>query len=141
MKTYGSPLKALVNWKMGNIAPIFQKGGKEDPGNYQPIGLTSAWEDHRNDPPGSYAKAHGDRELIRDSQPGFTESKSCPTNLVTFYDGVTTSVEKGRATDVVYLDFNKVFDMVPQNVILSKLERYEFDGWTVQWMRNWLDGP
>ena len=48
---------------------------------------------------------------IRPSQHGFTNSRSCLTNLISFYDKVTRLVDE--AVNVVYLDFSKAFDTPP----------------------------
>lgn len=48
------------------------------------------------------------------------------------------SVDKGRAIDI-YLDFFKTVDMVPK-ILPVKWDLYGFDGLTVTWMRNSLDG-
>ena len=118
------------DWKKVNIKLIFKKGRKD--GNYQPVSATSV--------PGmimdqilleAIVRHMEDKTVIWENPHGFTNGDSYLTNLVVSDDGLTAPADKGRATDVIYLDFSKGFDMIPYSFTLSKLERYGFDGCTV----------
>jgi len=129
------------DWRKANVTPVFKKGKKEDLGNYRLVSLTSI--------PGKMMvqlileiinKQVEEKKVIRNSQHGFTKGKSCLTNLIAFYDGMTGWVGEGRAMDVVYLEFSKAFDTVSRNILLGKLRKCGLDEWSVRWTENWLNG-
>ncbi|KAK4814877.1 hypothetical protein QYF61_027906, partial [Mycteria americana] len=96
---------------------------KEHPGNYGPISLTSV--------PGKVMEqvclettASQMKQVIGKRQCRFTKGKSYQTDLVTFYNKVTLSVDMRRAVDVVYLAFSKF----PPGKVQTG------------WVGNWLTG-
>ena len=68
-----------------------------------------------------------EKKVIRSSQHGFTKGKSCLTNLIAFYNGMSVWIDDGRAVHVVYLDFSKAVDTVSHNILLGKLRKCGLD--------------
>ncbi|GAB0206675.1 mitochondrial enolase superfamily member 1 [Grus japonensis] len=127
--------------KKASVTPIFEKGKKEDPGNYRLVSLTSisgkVMEYLILETISRHMK---DKKITRSSHHGFTKGKSCLTNLITFYDEMSGLVDEGRAVDIVLLDFRKAFDPVSHKILIEKLLMYGLDEQTVRWTENWLNG-
>ena len=61
-------------------------------------------------------------------------------HLFNFCDEMTGLVDKGKAVDIVYLDFTKAFDTVFRKILRDKLLMYEMAEQRVRWIENWLNG-
>ena len=78
------------------------------------------------------------KKLIRDTQHGFTQGRSCLTNLLKFFEEVTAYVDEGSPVDVLYLDFSKAFDKVPHKRLVNKVKAYGIGNNIWRWIEAWL---
>ena len=128
-----------TDWKHANVTPIFKKGDKSDPGNYRPISLTSqickVLESILRDNVVNHLNTHA---LLLKSQHGFTEGKSCLTNLLSFLEDATKATDESKPLDVIYLDFSKAFDKVPHKRLLHTIESHGIKGNVAAWIGEWL---
>ena len=69
-------------------------------------------------------------------QHGFTQGRSCLTNLLKFLEEVTAYVDD--PVDVLYLDFGKTFDKVPHKRLVTKVKVRGIGSNIWRWLEAWL---
>ena len=52
----------------------------------------------------------------------------------------SSALNSGFGVDVIYLDYSKAFDSVPQLRLISKLKSYGINGNLLTWIQNFLIG-
>ena len=76
------------------------------------------------------------KNIIRDSQNGFRNRRSCLTKLLDFLHDIYEMYEEGRAVDIIYLDFQKAFNKVPHRKLLNKVEFHGISGHIHRWISD-----
>ena len=79
-------------------------------------------------------------KLFCDAQHGFVPGRSCMTQLLVVVEMWTEMLDSGDPFDAIYLDFIKVFDTLPHQRPLNKLNAYGIVGDTYDWIRAILTG-
>ena len=133
--------KVPNDWKLANVTPLFKKGDRSKCCNYRPISLTSTvCKVMESCIRGNIITFLQDHKLLKSSQHGFMNKKSCLTNLLELLEHITKYIDEGYPVDIIYLDFAKAFDKVPHKILLKKLRKKGITGKLSDWIENWLDG-
>ena len=128
-----------ASWKMAYVMPIFKKGDRHNPANYRPINLTC-------NPCKCMEKIIAKEltnflivnNIIPESQHGFLPGRSTVSNLLQCVNTWTQDHDGNVPIDVVYLDFEKAFDRVPIQRLLTKLEHHGIRGDLLRWITSFL---
>ena len=64
---------------------------------------------------------------------------SCETQLIMLVDELSKSMQSGKQTDLILLDFSKAFDKVAHEKLLLKLHFYGIRGNILNWIKDFLD--
>ena len=77
-------------------------------------------------------------DVLYDLQQCFREKRSWGTQLTMLVEDLARNLSAGKQTDLILLDFSKVFDKVNHSKSLWKLHQYGIRGNALNWMRAFL---
>ena len=78
-------------------------------------------------------------DLLHHEQSGFRQFHSCQTALTELTDNWLKQMDEGNLTGVTLLDFTKAFDLVNHDILLQKINCYNFEDTTHKLFRSYLN--
>ena len=76
--------------------------------------------------------------LISPHQHGFLPGRSTGSQLIDCLENWSKLLEEGSSVDIIYLDFGKAFDVIPNQRLLRKLKAYGIRGKILMWTEAFL---
>ena len=71
-------------------------------------------------------------------QSGFRRNHSCHTALSKLTSSLLREIDNGNITGLVYMDFKKALDLVVHDILMRKLECYNFVEFSLRWFKSYL---
>ena len=126
-------------WKTSTVSVLFKKGKKDSIENYRPISLTcicckimeSVVRDH-------VMEYFSVNNLFSNKQYGFIKGRSTVLQLLKVTDDWVKALEEGGQIDIVYTDFEKAFDKISHQRLISKLHTYGLNDVVINWIQSFL---
>ena len=62
--------------------------------------------------------------ILIDQQFGFRSGHSCESQLISVIEDIHLAMDQSHQVDVIFIDFQKPFDKIPHQRLLTKLHHY-----------------
>ena len=149
-KVLSKPLSDLINssfnlgifpdlLKLAKVIALFKKGDPQSCNNYRPISLLSNLskiiEKLLYQRLYSFLEQHN---CLFNYQFGFRNHHSTNHALISITEKIRKALDDGKYASGVFLDFQKAFDTVNHNILLSKLEHYGIRGIPLNFLKTYL---
>ena len=126
-----------TDFKTSYVTPVPKKDNSNKLENFRPISILSSFslifEQLVYDQIYWHVTNH-----ISPSQHGFLKNKSTTTNLLTLTEEIFAAFDSKSQVDVIYLDFEKAFDKVNHDILLSKLSNFGFHPSALSFLASYL---
>lgn len=125
------------SWKLSRVTPVPKGESGKDVTSFRPIAVLSVlaklFETILN-----YRICQQISKRLHNSQHGFRKGRSTDTNLVAHVDYICSEMDAGRQVDAAYFDFRKAFDLVHNDILLTKLAILGFTPKLLQFFASYL---
>ena len=125
--------------KVAKVTPIYKKGPKTDPGNYRPISVLpiigKVFEKVVNNRLVEFLELNN---ILSKDQYGFRKKYSTKLSLINLVNTLLTSIDEGKITLGIFIDFKKAFDTINHDILLNKMSHYGIRGIPLKWFSDYL---
>jgi hypothetical protein len=125
--------------KVAIVKPLHKKGNTGEVQNYRPISLLSDFSK-------IVEKLMYNRlmsfiiknNILHDTQHGFREGKSTETAAHTFLENIQKAIDKKVNLNGIFFYLSKAYDVLDNNILLFKLEKYGIRDLVNQWFKTFM---
>ena len=126
-------------WKINKVSPHFKKGDKTLGENWRPVTDIVFVSKLAEAAVLQQVSEHfSTNKLWHPNHHGFRPNHSTATAITQLYDIFIRGAEKKELTAALLLDLCAAFDVVDHQLLLQKLELYNFSPNTVSWFKSYL---